>query len=56
MFGRQQFPSSYTYDGTLCLFGKNHFEKKVISDPIPLILKDSSIVTDWIDYFYVTTK
>jgi len=55
MFGRQQFPPAYTYDGSLCILGANHLSEKMTSDPNPLILKNSCIVTDWVDYWYTVT-
>ena len=55
MFGRQQFPSAYTYDGSLCILGVIHLPEKMASVPNPLILKDSCIVTDWVDYWYTGT-
>jgi hypothetical protein len=55
MFGRQQFPPAYTYDGSLCILGVKHLPEKMTSVPNPLILKDSCIVTDWVDYWYTIT-
>jgi hypothetical protein len=55
MIGRQQFPAAYTYDGSLCILGEKHLPAKSISNPFLLILKDSSIVTDWVDYWYTVT-
>ena len=55
MFGRQQFPSAYTYDGSLCILGVGHLPEKMTSVPNPLILKNSCIVTDWVDYWYTVT-
>jgi hypothetical protein len=55
MFGRQQFPPVYTYDGSLFILGAKHWIEKATSDPIPIILEDSCIVTDWVDYWYTVT-
>lgn len=55
MYGRQQFPPVYTYDGSLCMLDANYLIEKATSDPIPIILKDSCIVTDWVDYWYTVT-
>lgn len=55
MFGRQQFPAMYTFDGSLSILGKKHLDKTEIVNPYPLILKKSCIVTDLVDYLYTTT-
>lgn len=55
MYGRQQFPPVYTYNGSLCILGAKHLPDKSPSNPFPLILKDSCIVTDWVDYWYTVT-
>jgi CMP-N-acetylneuraminic acid synthetase len=55
MFGRQQFPPAYTYDGSLCMLGAKYLIEKATSDPIPIFLEDSCIVTDWVDYWYTVT-
>ncbi|OEU69519.1 MAG: hypothetical protein BA863_14460 [Desulfovibrio sp. S3730MH75] len=55
MFGRQQFSPAYTYDGSLCILDMKHLGEKATTDPSPLILKDSCIVTDWVDYWYTVT-
>lgn len=51
MNGRQQFPAMYTYDGSLCMLGKDQLKENSKIDPIPLILKDSCIVNDFVDYY-----
>ena len=55
MNGRQQFPPTYAYEGSLCVLGARHLAEKTILDPIPVILEDSCIVTDWVDYWYTFT-
>ena len=55
MYGRQQFPPVYTYDGSLCILHTKHLSNESMSNPSPLILKDSCIVTDWVDYWYTVT-
>jgi len=55
MYGRQQFPSTYVFDGSFCILGRNHLFGTATSLPMPVILKDSCIVSDWVDYCYTTT-
>ena len=55
MFGRQQFPPAYTYDGSLCILGSKHLPYKSTSIPSPFVLKDSCIVTGLVDYWYTVT-
>ncbi len=55
MYGRQQFPSTYVFDGSFCILGKNHLFETETSSPMPVILKDSCIVSDWVDYWYTAT-
>ena len=55
MNGRQQFPPTYANDGSLCVLGARHLEKKAILDPVTIILEDSCIVTDWVDYWHTVT-
>ena len=55
MFGRQQFPPAFTYDGSFCILGSEHLSNKSTSNPSLFILKDSCIVTDWVDYWYTVT-
>ena len=51
MIGRQQFPPTYTYDGSLCiLVGSKQLEEESFPDLTPFTLKESCIVTDWVDY------
>ena len=50
MIGRQQFPSTYTYDGSLCILGSKQLEEESFPDLTPFTLKESCIVTDWVDY------
>jgi len=49
--GRQQFPPVYTYDGSFCIFHTVKHDHKNRKDLIPVILKNSCIVSDWIDYY-----
>ena len=51
MHGRQHFPLVYTYDGSISILGQKQLEEKVVNSLIPLILNESIIVTDWIDFF-----
>jgi len=53
MFGRQQFPTTYTYDGSLCILKKNHLAR---THPNTLIMKPTYIVTDWVDYWYTVAS
>jgi hypothetical protein len=55
MYGRQEFPPAYTYDGSLCILSARHLPDEFILNPIPLVIKDSCIVTDWLDYWYTVT-
>ncbi len=55
MFGRQQFPLAYTYDGSLSVLGRKQLKKKSGINPISLILKKSCIINDLVDYFYFVT-
>jgi hypothetical protein len=55
MYGRQQFPLVYTYDGSLCVLSKSQLKEKSGLNPIPLILKRSHIVNDLVDYCYFAT-
>lgn len=55
MNGRLQFPPSYTYDGSLCILGAKHLADKKIANLFPVILEDSYIVTDWVDFWYTDT-
>ncbi|WP_319409713.1 hypothetical protein [uncultured Desulfosarcina sp.] len=52
MYSRQQFPEMYTYDGSLCILGKDQLKENAKIDPTPLILKDSCIVNDLVDYYF----
>lgn len=52
MYGRQQFPEMYTYDGSLCILGKDQLKENSKIDPTPLILKNSCIVNDLVDYYF----
>ena len=56
MYGRQQFPLAYTYDGSLCILGARYLIEKATSDPKPIILENSCIVTDWVDYWYTASE
>lgn len=55
MYGRQQFPSTYVFDGSFCILGRNFLSETATSLPMPVILKDSCIVSDWVDYWYTVT-
>jgi CMP-N-acetylneuraminic acid synthetase len=55
MCGRQQFPSTYVFDGSFCILGRNHLFETETSLPMPVILSDSCIVSDWVDYWYTAT-
>jgi hypothetical protein len=56
MNGRQQFPPSYTYDGSLCTLRAGHLVDKTIANLFPVILEDSYIIADWVDYWYTVTS
>ena len=51
--GRQQFSPVYTYDGSFCIFSLVNLDKKELRDLIPFVLKNSCIVSDWIDYYSI---
>ncbi len=50
MIGRQQFPPTYTYDGSFCILGSKQLEEESFPDLTPFTLKESCMVTDWVDY------
>jgi len=52
MLGRQQFPKTYTYDGSLCVLGENQLKEISNLNPVPLVLKYSILVDDLVDYFH----
>ena len=56
MLGRQQFPEMYTFDGSLCVLGKNQLKENSKANLIPLILKRSCIVNDLVDYLHVSVS
>ena len=55
LHSRQQFPEAYAYDGSICILNKKKLEKNAICNPVPIILKKSCIVVDWVDYLYSVT-
>jgi hypothetical protein len=55
LFNRQQFPLAYTYDGSLCVLGREHLTGGILCNPIPRLLNDGFIVTDWVDYWYTVS-
>lgn len=52
MLGRQQFPKTYTYDGSLFVIGDNQLKETSKLNLIPLVLKNSILVDDLVDYLY----
>jgi hypothetical protein len=54
--GRQQFPTAYTYDGSICILGVHGLSKK--SSPIikPIKLKNTGFVNDWLDYWHTISQ
>lgn len=50
--GRQNFPPTFTYDGSLFIVGAEYSLEKPNSEPTPFILRNSCIATDWVDYWY----
>ncbi|MBF0244657.1 MAG: hypothetical protein HQL31_05245 [Planctomycetes bacterium] len=51
--GRQQFAPAYWYDGSICIMNADQLVDAKSKDVLPLIIRESSIVTDWIDYYGV---
>jgi hypothetical protein len=56
MCDRQQFPPAYTYDGSFSVLSAEHLPDTEKTNLFPLILKDSCIVTDWVEYWYAVTS
>jgi hypothetical protein len=53
--GRQQFSQVYSYNGAFYASRTDSFMKKTIN-PMPIILEQSSIVTDWVEYHGFSAK
>lgn len=48
--GRQQFSPTYTFDGSICIINTKWLNQRRKPELVPVVVKDSVIVTDWIDY------
>lgn len=55
MQGRQQFPMAYEFDGSLCFLEKARLLGAATPSPMPFLLGDACIVSDWVDYWYTAT-
>jgi hypothetical protein len=56
MYDRRQFPPVYTYDGSLCILNRKHLPEKAKPNPFLLMLNESCIVTDWVDYWFTVAS
>lgn len=52
--GRQQFSPVYTFDGSLFIINTKWLSQKRRPELVFVVVNDSVIVTDWIDYFNST--
>lgn len=53
IFGRQDFPPVYGFDGSFCVKGGAFLEPVTAQKTIPFIVEDVCIVCDWMDYWHV---
>lgn len=51
-FGRQKFPNTYYYDGSLFMINKKELMIGDYKDVDSVILKKSCIINDMVDYYY----
>ncbi len=56
MYDRRQFPPVYTYDGSVCILNSKHLQKGTKLNFFLLMLEESCIVTDWVDYWFTVAS